>query len=286
MGCTGRAHSVRVILLLGAALTAAGTAMADEPPPAPPLGVGFLWYPRSEEAAGRLTSESDFVDLILSGGKLDVFDKVRPPVRVVCLALSLERNDARPFPGVKETIEILRAARVDPARVIIGYNPERAPGTTAQELDDLLESVQRARDMAHAYGSPLLVGPGLREMQQREELYPDLARHCEIWLIQSQRLQMEPATRQVATPAEYRAGIERIVDLLRRGNPEIRVFVQVLASGRRDETLFTAEQVVAYARAIEDLVQAVRIYGGSPQLLEDVINQLRPPPSTTEAADR
>lgn len=286
MGSTRDGHAVRIILLLGAALTAAGTALADEPPPMPPLGIGFLWYPRSEEAAARLTSESDFVDLILSGGRLDVFDQVRPPVRVVCLALSLERNDARPFPGVRETIDLLRAAAVDPARVVIGYNPERAPGTTAQEMDDLLGSVQRAGDMARAYGSPLLVGPGLREMQQREELYPELAKHCDIWLIQSQRLQMDPATRQVATPAEYRAGIERIVDRLRRGNPEIKVFVQVLASGRRDETLFTAEQVVAYARAIEDLVDAVRIYGGSAQLLEDVINQLRPPPPTTEAADR
>jgi hypothetical protein len=236
--------------------------------------------PANEEAAGRLTSEKDFVDLILGGGKMSAFEKVEPPVRVICLARSLERNEARPFPGVKETIEMLQAAGVEPERVVIGYNPERQPGTPSGEMDELVESVRRAQVMARAYGAPLLVGPGLRDLQRREHLYPELAKHCDIWLIQSQRLQMDPATRHVFTPAEYRAKVEAIVQSLREGNPEIQVFVQVLASGRRDEVLFTAEQVVAYARAIEDLVDAVRIYGGSGELVNEVITRLRGPGDT------
>lgn len=270
------ARSVRcqVLLLLAGAPFMAGTAaVADDPVP---VGIGFLWYPRSEEAAGMLGAESDFVDLILGGDKLDVFTRVRPPVRVVCLSLALERHEARPFPGVQETIETLRAATIDPSRVIIGYNPERSPGTTAQEMDDLLGSVQRAREMADEFGSPLLVGPGLREMQQREELYPDLAALCDIWLIQSQRLQMDPATREPRTPEQYREGVERIVNLLRGGNPEIKVFVQLIAGGSGKADRFTPEQFVAYVRAVEDLVCAVRIYGGSPELLKGVIDLLRP----------
>jgi len=265
-----------VMPILLVTLIVAGEAVADAPNPASPLGIGFLWYPRSEEAAGMLNSERDFVDLILGGDKLAVFDKVQPPVRVLCLSLALERHEARPFPGVQETIETLRNASVDPARVIIGYNPERSPGTPEPEMDNLLESVQRAREMAEAYGSPLLVGPGLRDMQQREQLYPDLAKCCDIWLIQSQRLQMDPATREPRTPEEYRAGVQRIVNLLREGNPEIKVFVQLIASGSGAADRFTAEQFVAYVRAIEDLVDAVRIYGGSPELLRGVISQLRP----------
>ena len=272
------------VLMASVMVVAAALAAAAEPPPAAELGIGFLWYARSQEAASRLDSERDFVDLILGGEKLRVFDEVRPPVRVVCLSLALRRHAVRPFPGVAETIEMLRAASIDPERVIIGYNPERAPGTTPEEMDNLLESVIAAKEMADGFGCPLLVGPGLREMQQREELYPQLAKHCDIWLIQSQSLQMH-ITRELKTPEEYRAGVERIVEMLREGNPEIQVFVQIVAGGKPDGDLFTAEELVERIRAIEDLVDAVRIYGGSPGLLNGVIDLLRPPPPGEAAED-
>ncbi|MHB8996964.1 MAG: HAD family hydrolase [Armatimonadota bacterium] len=260
-------------LTLLAVLFLTTTAFAADPP----LGLGFLWYPRSEAAAARLTAESDFVDVILGGDKLKVFDSIRPPARVICISLALQRTATRPFPGVKETIDLLRGAQIDPQRVIIGYNPERAPGTTAAELDNLLQSVQQAKAMADVFGSPLLVGPGLREMQQREELYPKLAQSCDYWLIQSQRLQMEPGTRAPRTPAEYRAGVERIVGMLRQGNPDVKVIVQLIGSGSGQPDRFTADELVAYIRAVEDLVHGIRLYGGSPELLNAVIDQLRPP---------
>ncbi|MGM0492491.1 MAG: hypothetical protein ACQER1_06080 [Armatimonadota bacterium] len=262
-----------VALLISLILCAPMVSAARDP--ADPLGIAFMWYARSEQAATRLTSEHDFVDLILGGDKLRVFDEIAPPVRVVCLSLALHRHEARPFPGVAETIEMLRGASIDPDRVIIGYNPERSPGTTTEEMDNLLESVRTAKAMADDFGSPLLVGPGLREMRQHEELYPDLARHSNIWLVQSQSLQMH-VSRELKTPEEYRAGVERIVEMLREGNPEISVFVQIVASGKPDADLFTAEQMVGHIRAIEDLVDAVRIYGGSPELLNEIIDLLRP----------
>jgi len=192
-------------------------------------------------------------------------------VRVACIARSLEKADARPFPGVRETINTLRRAGVAPERVIIAYNPERQPGTPTQEMDDLVGSARRAREIARAYGALLLVGPGLREMEQREDLYPELAKHCDIWLIQSQRLQLDPITRRPIEPADYRAKVKRIVDRLCAGNPDIRIFVQVVTTSERGRSEMTAEQVVAYLRAVEDLVDTVRIYGGSRQLLSRII---------------
>ena len=274
-----RSRCARLIALplLCALLIATGPlAVADEPPEAP-LGIGFLWYGGSEEAAALLGAETDFVDLILGQRHLAAFEQIPPPVRIMCLSLALERHDARPFPGIKETIEMLQANSIDPERVIIGYNPERSPGTTTEEMDNLVESVQRAKEMADSFGSPLLVGPGMREMLQQEHLYSELARHSDMWLIQTQRFQLDQFTRRVSTPEEYRASVERVVGMLREGNPEIRVFVQILASGRRAETLFTAEEVAAYALAVEDLVEAVRIYGGSPELLVEVIDIIRGP---------
>lgn len=270
------------ILLLAAAIQLAG---AHEDPAVPPgnregsakrgLGIGFLWTQQSQAVSGTLTGKNDFVDLILGPGKLNVFEQVKPPVHVVCLARSLEKNDARPFPGVKETIETLRNARIPAERVIIGYNPERQPGTPSDELDQLVASVQQARRMARAYGAQLLVGPGLREMQGREELYPGLAKSCDIWMIQSQRLQLDLATRKPVTEAAYRTGVKKIVDKLRQGNPNIKVFVQIVTTAERGTTSLSAEQITGYARSVEDLVDAVRIYGGSPELLRGVIERLR-----------
>ena len=243
----------------------------------PGLGIGFLWTLQSQKVVGKLTSAADFVDVILDPGKSDVFENVKPPVRVACIALALERNDARPFPGIKETIETLRKNDVAPQRVIIAYNPERAPGTPSAEMDDLVTSVRRARQMAQAYGAPLLIGPGLKEMMQREHLYPELAKHCDIWMIQSQRLQLDLATRRPVDPAEYRVSVKRIVDSLRQGNPTIRVFVQVVTTSERGTKVMTAEQVAAFARAVEDIVDAVRIYGASGELLTQIIERLRAP---------
>jgi hypothetical protein len=258
-------------------LSLVAAARADERSERSRLGVGFLWTQQSRQVAGKLSGEGDFVDLILGPGKLDVFEQVKPPVRIACIVRSLQKNKARPFPGLQETIELLRDAKIPADRVILAYNPERQPGTPAGEVDALLASVQRARKMAEEYGAPLLVGPGLREMQQREQLYPKLAKNCDIWMIQSQRLQLDLATRKPVSPDEYRRGVERIIKLLREGNPKIRIYVQLVTTAERGRTRLTAEQVAAFARSVEDLVDAVRIYGGAPDLLTGTIERLRKP---------
>ena len=207
------------------------------------LGIGFLWTRQSQPLVARLSTDKDFVDTILSPGKLDIFEQVKLPVRVACNALALERNEGRPLPGLRETVDTLRRNRIPPERVVLAYNPENQPGTPVQEMQDLVASVRRAKEIAQEFGAPLLVGPGLREMMQREELYPELAKHCDIWLIQSQRLQLDLATRKPVEPTAYREGVKRIVDRLREGNPEIKVFVQIVTTAERGTVVLTAEQI-------------------------------------------
>ncbi len=259
---------------------------AGRQPTGPRVGVGFLWTRQSQQAASALTSRKDFVDVILGPGKLSVFERVQAPVRVVCIARALERSESRPFPGVKETIETLEGAGIPPERVVIAYNPERQPGTPSAEMDDLVASVRRARQMVQAYGAPLLVGPGLRDLEQREHLYPELAKYCDIWLIQSQRLQLDLTTRRPVDETEYRKNVQRIVDRVRKANPEIQVFVQLVTTAQRGARSLTVEEMVGYIRAVEDLVDAVRIYGGRAELITEVVARLdtagQPgPPSAT-----
>jgi hypothetical protein len=69
--------------------------------------------------------------------------------------------------------------------------------------------------------------------------------------------------------------VKRIVDRLREGNPKIRVFVQLVSTAERGASVLSAAEIVAFARSVEDLVDAVRIYGGSKALLEETIERLR-----------
>ena len=288
--CASRVAAVTMLLTVAAANWSDRGALAAETDPiadiatrdskqALPssLGIGFLWTKQSETVAARLATNRDFVDLILGPGNIQIIQQVKPPVRVVCICQGLTRTPDRPFPGVKETVGMLKAAKVDPTRIVIGYNPERAPGTTKEELDNLLDSVKQAHGIASDYGADLLVGPGLREMGQHEHLYPELAKHCELWLIQSQRLQMDAATREGFTPEEYRPKVKTIVDRLRQGNPGIRVVVQIIAGRDSAHQRFKVGEIAAYSRAIEDLADSVRIYGGSPDLLNGVLDELRGP---------
>lgn len=247
-----------------------------------PLGIGFLWTTQSDRVVSRLDGTRDFVDVILGPGKLDVIQQVRPPARVACIARSLEKDPSRPFPGLKETIATLRRAKVSPDRVILAYNPESQPGTPAAEIRELVASCRKAKELARNYGAPLLVGPGLREMSKREELYPELAKTCDIWLIQSQRLQLDEVTRKPVPVAQYREQVKRITVALRRGNPRLRVFVQLVATAERGSTVLSAPQVAAFARSVEDLVDAVRIYGAPGDQLRAIIDELRGPVPTKQ----
>jgi hypothetical protein len=238
------------------------------------LGVGFLIGKGTEELVPLLSREKDFLELMLGPEKLRYIGKLQPPARAICISESLE--------GVSKTIKMLQKANIEPERVYIAYNPEpRPPGarqcTPREELDDYLGSAKKARALVKDYGAPLIVGPGLSEMAKREHLYPELAKHCDIWMIQTQRLQFDLETQTARSDEQYRADVKRIVGLLRQGNPDIQVFVQIipLQTTAERRATFTAERLVSYLLAVEDLVDAAKIYGGNTELITELIQRLR-----------
>jgi putative CocE/NonD family hydrolase len=238
------------------------------------LGVGFLIGRSTEPLVPLLEGDRDFLEMMLGPGKIRYIRALKPPVRALCICESLE--------SVAKTVTLLREAEIGPERVYLAYNPEpRPPGarqcTPREELDDYLGSLQKARQVVKDYGAPLIMGPGLSEMTKREHLYPALAQHCDIWMIQTQRLQLDPQTGTPSSPQRYREEVKRIVGLLRRGNPGIRIFVQVIplqATAER-KAFFTAERVAAYVLAVADLVDSAKIYGGNAELIAEVVKRVR-----------
>jgi hypothetical protein len=90
-------------------------------------------------------------------------------------------------------------------------------------------------------------------------------------------VELDEATRKPVEVDVYRQKVKRIVDLLREGNPNIRIFVQLVTTAERGTVVLSAEQIAAFARSIEDLVDAVRIYGAPADLLNQIIDRLRGP---------
>jgi len=251
---------------------------------ASPLGVGFLIGRTTEPLIALLKNDKDFLEMMLGPDKIRHIRAIQPPARAMCVSESLE--------GVARTIQLLKDAEIAPERVYIAYNPEpRPPGarqcTPREELDDYLGSVKKARELVRDYGAPLVMGPGLIEMAKREHLYSEMAKHCDIWMIQTQRLQFDPQTGTPGTPERYREEVERIVGLLRQGNPGVRVFVQLIplqATAER-RAFFTAERVASYVLAVEDLVDAAKIYGGNQELIAEVVDRLRGGTGAPEGGD-
>jgi hypothetical protein len=237
-------------------------------------GVGFLLGDGTMPLIPLLDSEGDFLEMVLGPGKLRYALELEPPARVMGIEGSVE--------GVARSIALLEEAGIAPSRVYIAYNPEpRPPGapqwTPPDEVNDLAGSLRKVRALLQDYPAELIMGPGLSQMFGQEHLYPELARLADIWMIQSQRLQVDAATGRKVTPAEYRAQVSRIVGMLRQGNPRIRVFIQIIPLTRVVTTPYTAEELAELVFAVEDLVESVKIYGGDTSLIREVIGRVRTP---------
>jgi hypothetical protein len=245
--------------------------LPSRPRPGGP-GVGFLLGQGTMPLIPLLDSEGDFLELVLGPEKVRYARELAPPARVMCVAGSLA--------GLAQTVALLEAAGIEPARVYIAYNPEpRPPGapqwTPPDEVSDLPGSLRKARALLQDYPAELVMGPGLSQMAGQEHLYPELAGLTDIWMIQSQRLQADAATGRKVTPAEYRAQVLRIADMLRKGNPRIRIFIQIIPLSQVVTTPYTAEELATLVLAVEDLVDSVKIYGGDTELIREVIERVR-----------
>jgi hypothetical protein len=164
----------------------------------------------------------------------------------------------------------IRALDLDLDFEALSYGLETSVTTPEAEWRNLVEATQQAREIADSFGKQLVMGPGFRLMSENEDRYPAMAAQSSIWMIQTQRLQTNPPGE------EYRREVERIVDLIRSGNPEILVWAQInFLPGQTPD----AEEWLAYRESIIDLVDGtyIGIYiwdTEDPEVLIQAVNQI------------
>jgi hypothetical protein len=235
------------------------------------LGIGFGLGRQTGDLAPLMKGENDFVDTMARGAGLAEMKRLTAQgVKVACVFLSLQQ--------MRESIAMLKANDIQCA--YLAYNPEQNQHTPRAELDDFVGSVKSARKLADEYGARLVVGPGMRFISSREGDYARAAPYVDAWLIQSQRFQIHKETARHATPEEYRHNIQRVANLIHQGNPRTKIWVQIIVCpGARPGNDFPAEEIVALARSIEDIVDAVRIYTAGAKdgvgTLKEVIRLMR-----------
>lgn len=130
------------------------------------------------------------------------------------------------------------------------YGLETSSSTPREEWQDLVGSTAKARTIADEYDKLLVMGPGFRLMTQNPDRYPEMAALADMWVLQTQRLQLDPPG------AAYRAGVQDIVDQIRAGNPGIEVWAQITLPPDREPS---AEEWLAYRQSIVDLVDGTFI---------------------------
>jgi hypothetical protein len=132
----------------------------------------------------------------------------------------------------------------------LSYGLETSQSTPEEEWQDLVGSTRAAKTIAENFGKQLVMGPGFRLMSENEDQYPVLAEMADIWVLQTQRLQVNPPGE------EFRTEVERIVNLIRSGNPEIPIWAQITFPPDREPD---AIEWLAYQESIVDLVDGTYI---------------------------
>ena len=132
----------------------------------------------------------------------------------------------------------------------LAYGLETSESTPDGEWQNLVESTERARSIADDYDKLLVMGPGFRLMSQNEDQYPAMASLADIWMLQTQRLQVNPPG------SSYRGEVERVVDQIISGNPEIQIWAQITLPPDREPS---SQEWLEYQNAINDLVAGTYI---------------------------
>jgi len=128
----------------------------------------------------------------------------------------------------------------------LSYGLETSRTTPEEEWQDLIGSTEEARAIADEFGKLLVMGPGFRLMSQNWHMYPAMAALADIWVLQTQRLQVNPPG------SEYRQEVQRIVNQIRTGNPDIWIWAQITLPPDREPD---ADEWLAYHNSIADLVE-------------------------------
>jgi len=166
------------------------------------------------------------------------------------------------------SLEVLttKAARAIESQIAyegLGYGLETSATTPTSEWKNLVNSTQKALDLSDENGKLLVMGPGFKIMSKNEESYPPMAALTDIWIFQTQRL-------QIHGPGEtYRQEVERITNLIRSGNPNIKIWAQITFPP--DQMPDPAEWL-AFRESIKDLVDGtyIGVYIWNPQNTQDI----------------
>jgi hypothetical protein len=176
------------------------------------------------------------------------------------------------------------AERADQSEVsydALGYGLEQGRHTTTEELADLVGATQQAADLADKYGKKLVMGPGFKLMSEHWDEYPLMAASADVWILQSQRLQIHPPGQT------YREEVEKVIDQIRTGNPDIEIWVQI--SVTPGPTTLSVEEWLAYREAIIDLVDGVYVFDARdpnrPDTLEAIFDAVCGTPASSGEGD-
>ena len=151
-----------------------------------------------------------------------------------------------------ETLEqrAQRASQDDLEYEAIGYGLETGRSTPEGEWKNIIDSTLKAREIADQYNKLLAMAPGFKLMSENEEKYPEMASLSDIWVLQTQRLQIHPPG------TEYRQEVKRIVDLIKSGNPDIIIWAQIVLPPDREPD---PDYWLPYHEFIKDIVDVTYI---------------------------
>jgi hypothetical protein len=169
----------------------------------------------------------------------------------------------------------------------IMYNPEHWELTPEDEQQDLAATVRQFSEAVHARGMRFLFAPD----RQYAELYlGQVAPSVDAVMLQGQRLQHDPQT--------FATWVLGMVDVARKANRDIQVYVQVGATRGTAEEMYTAIETVAseidgiaiwsMPRTLEILQEFVTMVRGAPAEATPTPEATTPPllePSDTPSAE-
>ncbi|NIN94812.1 MAG: hypothetical protein GTO49_07495 [Anaerolineae bacterium] len=132
----------------------------------------------------------------------------------------------------------------------LGYGVETSKTTPVEEWTDLVGSTQDARALVDHYGKLLAMGPGFRLMSRNPDKYAPMAALADVWVLQSQRLQVNPPG------STYRQEVEKVITQIRSGNANVSIWVQITLPPDREPN---AGEWLAYRQSIVDLVDGTYV---------------------------
>lgn len=159
----------------------------------------------------------------------------------------------------------------------VAYNPEvwATHPTPASELEDLQGAVAKVRKLAEGRGARVALVPDKTILAEQGE---DLSRMVDMLVVQAQRYQLHQGLR-------FEDGIRPVLQPIREAAPTLQLYVQLFIepplydeNGKaiRDEDgnkvyqPITAEEVLAAAESIADLIDGVVITGYSEDTFSEV----------------